>query len=100
MAVMLVVVFGVMLVLANIMAANPHFHEYIHPDAATPGHVCLATLIGQQQIIGMASLAVFVCPPLALWFILGTLPFLVLSTPYYRFSPSRAPPAFFVSPVR
>lgn len=97
---MLAVVFGVLLVLANIMAANPHFHSLIHPDAATPGHVCLATLIGQQQIIGMASAAVFVCPPLVLLFILAALSPLVLAVSHYRFSRSRAPPAFFSSFVR
>lgn len=96
----LAVVSGLLLVLANIMAASPHFHKFIHSDAATPGHVCLATLIGQQQIIGMDSAAVMVCPALALLFILPTLPPLVLAAPHYRFSPSRAPPAFFTSLVR
>ena len=97
---MLAVVFGLLFVLANIMAANPHFHKFIHSDAATPGHVCLATLIGQQQIIGMDSAAVMVCPALALLFVLPTPPPLVLAAPHYRFSPSRAPPKFFTSLVR
>jgi hypothetical protein len=96
----LAVVFGMLLVSANIMAANPHFHKFIHPDAATPGHVCLATVIGQQQII-RTSAAVLVCPPpLVLLFSPPALPPLVPAAPHYRLSPSRAPPAFFVSPVR
>ncbi len=89
----LVAALGVGLVLVlSVLAASPRLHEWLHPDADQPGHVCAITLFHHGVV--RASVPVVLTAAAVRWVtrrdVLPPAPDLV--APRYRLIPGRAPP--------
>ena len=84
---------GVALVLAlGVFSASPRLHEWLHPDADQPGHVCAITLF-QHGLVQTAT-AVILLEAAVRWIarldVLPAGPDLIARR--FRLCPGRAPP--------
>ncbi len=76
------------------LAASPDLHHLLHQDAQGPTHSCVVTQVQQHSVLsGFVPVIVPAAPSLCLG-LLGNDDSQFLHSCDYRFSPSRAPPAF------
>jgi hypothetical protein len=84
---------GLLLFVAlQIFSSSGTLHKVIHPDADSPGHHCVITLLRQGQVSAPAVPVVWVAFVAALIFSLPLIQSAVFPSFHYRFSSSRAPP--------
>lgn len=81
-----------------VISVSPALHQLLHHDSQSDKHECLVTYFIKGHVLSGASAdVVLVVNPVC-----GTAPLPVdlkfASSPEYRLSPSRAPPAVFSSP--
>jgi hypothetical protein len=84
-------VFSGLLLFLSTAGASPSLHQLIHPDAGSPGHQCVISLLQSGHVNATVALAVFIPPGLYGVCSLLAETFRVPAFDY-RFSPSRAPP--------
>jgi hypothetical protein len=83
----------------SLAGASTALHQIIHPDATAPGHSCVITLFAEGQVDAASAvpvLAVFILVFARVTLLPDTF---LLPSADYRYSASRAPPAFAALPV-
>jgi len=81
-----------------VMSVSPALHQLFHQDSQGDKHECLLTHFAKGLVLSGASVGVFlIVDPVCL---VAPLPvdLKFVSSPEYRLSPSRAPPALLSSP--
>jgi hypothetical protein len=87
-ALLLLVLFAVVLAFAN----SANLHKLIHPNATSPDHFCLVTLLTSGQVDAACSVAIVESTPgILVSFILPEAP--VVAESFLNLPPGRGPPA-------
>ena len=80
------------------VAVSPGLHQWLHADSQNGSHDCVFTQVSKGQIVGAsAGLVIGVVGFFLVRVVLASEPRLVPAA-LYRWSPSRAPPRFFLPP--
>lgn len=81
-------------VVLQVFAASGDLHRAIHPDANSPGHHCVITLLSHGQVHAPVVSGIWVAFVAALIFFLPLIQSAMFPSFDHRLSPSRAPPRF------
>jgi hypothetical protein len=77
----------------TILAASPALHEETHPDAKSPKHQCVVTLLSQGKLHFNEPEVIRVRPAEAVWVLAPHLESVFIPAVPHSLSSSRAPPA-------
>jgi hypothetical protein len=77
-----------------VLAASPHLHRWLHPDAEHSDHECAVTLFHHGVTPAVTGIALAVVPLLLVTRVALVPAGPDLFAPRYRLSPGRAPPGW------
>jgi hypothetical protein len=84
----------VVFMVVEVLALSPALHKDIHPDADSPSHHCVVTLLSHSQLTSAGAVCELPALVATLVFCLPPLQTAAFASFDYRLSPSRAPPSF------